>query len=69
MVVGCTLAKTVDVAIANDLGLLAFGHWLLAVEFCNEVGVVLQDFLYSVAEFLNGGALQLVGYAGVLYVI
>ena len=69
MVVGCTLAKTVDVAVANNLRLLAVGLWLLAVEFCDEVGVVLQDFLYSVAEFLNGGALQLVGYAGVLYVI
>jgi hypothetical protein len=30
---------------------------------------VLQDFLYSVAEFLNARALQFVGYAGVLYVI
>ena len=69
MVVGCTLAKTVDVAVANNLRLLAVGLWLLAVEFCDEVGVVLQNFLYSVAEFLNGGALQLVGYAGVLYVI
>ena len=40
MVIGVSLAKTACVAVANNLRLLAVGLWLLAVEFCYEVGVV-----------------------------